>query len=106
MRNGLFFQKPNDKLWYKNDVLHNEDGPAIERENGFKAYYINGVCHRIDGPAKTYSSGKEYWYFNDMQYSEEEHPYTVFRNEYNLLDNYHEWPTDMKVLFKLTFGGI
>ena len=31
-----------DKFWYLNDVLHREDGPAIEYANGEKFWYLNG----------------------------------------------------------------
>jgi len=45
-----------DVIYYKNNQLHREDGPAavwynedgtIERES----YYQHSICHRIDGPA-------------------------------------------------------
>jgi len=31
-----------NKLWYLNDKLHREDGPAIEYANGDKEWYLNG----------------------------------------------------------------
>ena len=30
------------KAWYKNGVLHRENGPAIIRNNGSEYYYLNG----------------------------------------------------------------
>jgi len=30
------------KFWYLNDVLHREDGPAIETPNGEKFWYLHG----------------------------------------------------------------
>ena len=30
------------KSWFLNDVLHREDGPAIEYYNGDKYWYLNG----------------------------------------------------------------
>lgn len=30
------------KIWYLNDQLHREDGPAIECANGTKEWYPNG----------------------------------------------------------------
>ena len=30
------------KCWYFNDLLHCEDGPAIEDANGDKCWYLNG----------------------------------------------------------------
>ena len=34
-----------DKYYYLNNVLHREDGPAIEHFNGGKQWYKNGECH-------------------------------------------------------------
>ena len=34
---------PNgDKYWYRNDQLHREDGPAVERADGDKEWWLNG----------------------------------------------------------------
>ena len=42
----------------------------MEFVNGNKFWYKNDLLHREDGPAREYSSGKkEYWY-NDKKYSE------------------------------------
>ena len=30
------------KRWYRNGVLHREDGPAVERPNGPREYWLNG----------------------------------------------------------------
>jgi hypothetical protein len=30
------------KYWFLNGQRHREDGPAIERSNGYKAWYLNG----------------------------------------------------------------
>ena len=51
-----------DKHWYKDGVLHREDGPAIEMTNGDKYWYINGMLHREDGPAVEYTFRVEWWY--------------------------------------------
>ena len=32
-----------DRYWYKNELRHREDGPAIEYNNGDKEYWLNGV---------------------------------------------------------------
>lgn len=39
------------KIWYLNDSIHREDGPAIICLNGTEEYFLNGVRHRDDGPA-------------------------------------------------------
>ena len=62
--NSLF--KIVDKYWYKKgtNIIHREDGAAIERFNGSKLSYQNGIRHRIDGPAAEYNDGNKYdWYY-------------------------------------------
>ena len=66
-----------DKFYYKDgitsskytgvEILHREDGPAIEYASGYKAWYINGERHREDGPAIEWASGNKGWYLNDLQ---------------------------------------
>jgi len=56
------------KCWFKNDKLHRDNGPAIEYANGTKEWYKNGKLHRTDGPAIQYSDGSEYWYLNNICY--------------------------------------
>jgi hypothetical protein len=60
--------------WYKEDtnILHREDGPAVEYSDGRKYWYLNGEKHREDGPAIVYSYGHKYWYLNDINYTEQE----------------------------------
>lgn len=69
---GLVEYEYKDKYWYKNGELHREDGPAIEKTNGFKAWYKNGLGHREDGPAEIYPNGTEKWWIEDEYYTEEE----------------------------------
>lgn len=61
MKNGLYIIN-GDKLWYKNDSIHREDGPAIEYTNGYKVWALNGRRHREGGPAVIYANGDKYWY--------------------------------------------
>ena len=61
-----------DKDWFLNGLRHREDGPAVERSNGYKAWCLNGKLHREDGPAVTYSTGEKYWYLNGEYLTEEE----------------------------------
>ena len=61
MKNGRYEYKGNVH-WYKDNVRHRLDGPAIEWENGSKEWHVNGICHRLDGPAFEDSHGyKEWW---------------------------------------------
>jgi hypothetical protein len=52
------------KYWHLNDVLHREDGPAVENANGSKYWYLNGKLHRTDGPSVEYADGSKEWYLN------------------------------------------
>ena len=54
-------------------IIHREDGPAMEWDNGTKEWFINGLYHRMNGPAVEYSGGSKEWYLNGEQYSEEEY---------------------------------
>lgn len=49
-------------------ILHREDGPAIEYDNGEKAWYVDGKLHRTDGPAVTTADGRKAWYVNDKRH--------------------------------------
>ena len=62
--------KYGTKYYYVNNVLHREDGPAIELVNGHKACYKNGKIHREDGPAIEYADGNKYWFLNDKCYGD------------------------------------
>jgi polynucleotide 5'-kinase involved in rRNA processing len=62
MKNGMIVDKKGSKIWYKNDQLHREDGPAIEFSNGDKSWYINGQLHREEGPACEYVVGRKEWH--------------------------------------------
>lgn len=57
------------KSWFLNDLLHREDGPAVEYENGTKVWYLNGLEHREDGPAVEYPVGTKLWYLKGKEVS-------------------------------------
>jgi len=81
------FYYSNYKWRFKGYVLHREDGPAIEYNNGDKEWFKNGVRHRIDGPAVDYSDGyKEYW-LNEKEYGEEKYYKLMnLKNKVRVLD--------------------
>ena len=62
-----------DKAWYIDDKLHREDGPAVETANGHKAWYINGKCHREDGPAIEDADGDKEWWLDGKRHREDGH---------------------------------
>jgi hypothetical protein len=67
MKNGLSINSFRTKRYYKDNLLHREDGPAVEYTNGIKCWYIYGKYHRIDGPAIKDADGAKYWYLDDKQ---------------------------------------
>jgi hypothetical protein len=40
---GILVTRCGDKAWYKNGLLHNENGPAIICSDIAKLYYLNGT---------------------------------------------------------------
>jgi hypothetical protein len=67
MRNGLEINERGTKFWYKDDLLHREDGPAIELANGDKGWYKNGKLHRENSPAVEFADGTKSWWLNGKQ---------------------------------------
>ena len=60
--------------WYVRDLpldkYHREDGPAIERSDGYKAWYKFGKRHRIGGPA-IISTGRDEYYVDGKLHRED-----------------------------------
>ena len=72
MKNGLIIYDNHTKHWYKDDLLHREEGPAVEdiAEN-YRAWYWEGKRHRIGGPAITYNNVDMEWYENGLLHRED-----------------------------------
>ena len=68
---GIVEWENGKKEWYKEGLLHREDGPAIEWESGTKEWYKEGLLHRVDGPACEYSNGTKYWYKEGKKHRED-----------------------------------
>ena len=64
MKNGLIIDDHGNHFWYKNDLLHREDGPAVEYYYGDKEWYKEDKLHRLDGPAVENVNSKA-WYYED-----------------------------------------
>ncbi len=64
MKNGLHIDIMKNKIWYLNDRIHREDGPAIETETGYFTWCKNGEKHREDGPAHIEPDGTKWWYLH------------------------------------------
>ena len=74
------------KYWYKEDKLHREDGPAIEYADGSKSWWMHGELHRLNGPAVEWSDGEKAWWINGKQISQE---------KFNQLSNLRELKVDL-----------
>ena len=114
----------NNRCWYldKNRaILHREDGPAVEWDDGSKSWYIYGKRHRLDGPAVEYATGYKAWYINDKLHRLDgpaiEWEYKLKDwciNDVNLTNDVEDWMTknsisypfdeETSMLFKLTWG--
>ena len=68
MNYDVKIDKYGNKRYYVNNILHREDGPAVEWHDGSKAWYVNGKRHREDGPAIEYSDGDKHWYLDGKLY--------------------------------------
>jgi hypothetical protein len=73
---GVRYYKPGT------DILHREDGPAVEDTNGHKAWYKEGKRHREDGPAIVYSNGIKEWY-KDGKLHREDGPAYIEKGGYS-----------------------
>ncbi len=53
------------------NILHREDGPAVEYISGLKEWHIRGLRHREDGPAVVFGDETIEWWLNDELYTKE-----------------------------------
>ena len=65
LTNGKIVRNNGDIEYYQNGRLHREDGPAIERVDGYKSWYKNGELHREDGPAVEYENDPDIEHVDD-----------------------------------------
>ena len=59
------------KEWWVNGKWHREDGPAVEHAEGTKEWWVDGKVHRLDGPAIEYANGYKCWYLNGKPHRED-----------------------------------
>lgn len=68
MKNGKVIDEHGNIQYYKNNVLHRTDGPAVVLQQCItQKWYLNGRLHRIDGPAIKTITGEE-WYLNGKRH--------------------------------------
>ena len=48
----MFERADGTRLWFLNDQLHREDGPAFEDADGTYIWYLNDVSYEFDEWAK------------------------------------------------------
>lgn len=82
MKNGRY-EISGDIWWYKNDLVHREDGPAIEWSSGRKSWFFNGKKHRKNGPALEGVLDYKEWWVNGVQYTKEEFQQWLAKKELN-----------------------
>ena len=90
LKNGRHEDEAGTIKWYQCDILHREEGPAVEYLDGSKEWWLSGKLnrvewsngakfwykddefHREDGPAIVYSNNEKEWYLNDVKLTEAE----------------------------------
>ena len=124
MKNGKHVEENGTVLYYKNDLLHREDGPAmttadktqvwyrngnvhsydnkpaIVTASGFKSWYDTGIRHRSDGPAVINEDGSfSFYYFGYFAAEEEVFNLQAWRTEVEgLISGINEAPDMSKYL--------
>jgi hypothetical protein len=68
-------------------------------ENGTVTWFKDGVLHREDGPAVEFTDGRKYWWLNDVELTEEEFNQWLSKKELNerLTEQLEVKPTGKKV---------
>ena len=49
---GCIINVARNKYYYSDGMMHRDDGPAYEGDNGDQIWFCNGLYHREDGPAR------------------------------------------------------
>ena len=63
----------DDQEWWSNGIRHRIDGPALSyKKHGIYQWYIKGLLHNEDGPAIIHSPGFKSYYLNNKRISERE----------------------------------
>ena len=66
MSNSESEKDSDDSVWWflkGTDIIHRDDGPAIEWADGATEWYKNNLHHREDGPACEWPNGDKEWWF-------------------------------------------
>lgn len=68
-------------IWYKDGLIHREEGPAIEWSNGDKEWYQHGVPYRKNGPTVERANGNLYWHDKNGELHREDGPAIKIKNQ-------------------------
>lgn len=60
--NNHYQSGKNEIFFNRHGQMHRVGGPALVLSNGIKKWYRNGVLHREDGPAAIDRTSKEWWF--------------------------------------------
>ena len=104
--NGPAVENTNLKIkrWYQNGLLHrDQDKPAVIEDGGrINMWYQNGLLHRNNGPAVTLSNGNEEWYQNGLLHRVNG---PAISNRYN--DKIRKYYKNGELISEITpYGGI
>lgn len=72
---------PNGVSWFKNGLLHRDNGPAVITKSGTKEWYKRGKLHRTDGPAVEDDKLKNYEYWYEGKLHREDGPAVITKYE-------------------------
>lgn len=84
------------KYW-RNGLLHRDDGPAVIYPNGEMKWYQNGQLHREDGPACIFADGEVLWY---LSYGGVEYEMTELEH-FNISPYFQSLPPAERVMRRL-----
>ena len=63
LKNGRY-GKTGTIRYFKDGLLHREDGPAVEWPNGDKEWFFEGKRHNENGPAVIAFNGDKFWFIH------------------------------------------
>lgn len=68
------------EYFYRNGVLHREDGPAVLYPNGDAYFYLDGLLHRERKPCVVLAGGGRSWCLYGVPYREDGGPVVVSKD--------------------------
>jgi hypothetical protein len=66
------------EMWYKDGLLHREDGPAIIHKNN-KYWFQEGTLHRMDGPAVEDLGSPPMYFIRGVRFSPKQYKWEIAR---------------------------